>query len=245
MTARPTAPAPLEVADGVFFVQGPASNWIVLRDDREFTLVDSGYPGDTPAVLASLKALGLEPSRTAAVVLTHAHVDHTGAARHLSAEHGVPVLAAAAERPAVRGQEQYQVTLPQLVPLLWRPRVLAWAVHAVRAGGLTPNAITSDGEAADARLAELPGHPRALPTPGHTPGHTAYRLAGDAVATGDALITAHALNGGGPPHVQPIHPVFDHDGAGAASSRQTLAGLGTVTVLPGHGPVLTADLSGR
>ncbi|MEH0109762.1 MBL fold metallo-hydrolase [Tersicoccus sp. MR15.9] len=241
MTAGRTTPTPREVADGVFFVQGPASNWIVLRDGREFTLLDSGYTRDTAAVLASVRTLGLDPAQAAAVVLTHAHVDHTGGARHLSVEYGVPVLAAAQERAAVRGEEQFQVALPQLVPLLWRPRVLAWTARAVRAGGLTPNAITTDGEASSTRLADLPGRPQPVPTPGHTPGHTAYRLAGDALATGDALITAHALNGGGSPHVQPIHAVFDHDRPAADAARRSLAELGQVTVLPGHGPAMGAD----
>lgn len=238
MPTRPTMLSPVEVADDVFFVHGPAANWIILRDGADFTLVDSGYPGDTPAVLASIRALGLQPARAAAVVLTHAHVDHTGAARHLSADHGVPVLADEKERAAVRGEEQYQVTLPDLVPLLWKPRVLAWTGHAVRAGGLTPNAIGTDETASGPRLAELPGAPVPVATPGHTPGHTAYRLAGGTIAAGDALITAHPVNGGRQPRLQPIHPVFDHDRAAADASREFLTRLGSVTVLPGHGPVL-------
>ncbi|MEH0110801.1 MBL fold metallo-hydrolase [Tersicoccus sp. MR15.9] len=236
--ASPRSPLPTEVAPDVFFVRGPAANWIILRDGFDFTLIDAGYPADTPAVLSSIRSLGLDPAHAEAVVLTHGHVDHTGAARHLSAEHGTPVLASADERPAVRGEVQYQVTVPQLLPHLWQPRALRWIAHAVKAGGLTPNAITTDAEASVSRLVDLPGAPAPIPTPGHTPGHTAYRLAGGAVATGDAVITAHPLNHG--TRVQQIHPVFDHDHAEATRSLGELTALGNVTVLPGHGPFLVA-----
>ena len=41
-----------EQAPGVFFVEGPASNWVVVRDATGFILIDSGYPADLPLVLA-------------------------------------------------------------------------------------------------------------------------------------------------------------------------------------------------
>jgi hypothetical protein len=47
-----------EPAPGVFHVQGPASNWIVVRDLTGFMLIDSGYPADRPLVLASIRHLG-------------------------------------------------------------------------------------------------------------------------------------------------------------------------------------------
>ncbi|MCW2657606.1 MAG: Metallo-beta-lactamase, partial [Jatrophihabitans sp.] len=39
----------VEAAEGVFLVRGTDVNWILLRDGRELTLVDSGYPGDIQA----------------------------------------------------------------------------------------------------------------------------------------------------------------------------------------------------
>ena len=51
-----------EPAPGVYFVEGPASNWTVVRAGSDFILVDSGYPGDREHVLASLRWLGLEPA---------------------------------------------------------------------------------------------------------------------------------------------------------------------------------------
>ncbi len=51
-----------EAADGVFFVQGSAVNWVILRDGSELTLIDGGYPGDLDAVESSIRAIGHRPS---------------------------------------------------------------------------------------------------------------------------------------------------------------------------------------
>ncbi|BAS13189.1 hypothetical protein AHiyo8_14920 [Arthrobacter sp. Hiyo8] len=34
-----------EVAEDVFFIEGPAVNWTILKRGNEFTLIDTGYPG--------------------------------------------------------------------------------------------------------------------------------------------------------------------------------------------------------
>lgn len=79
-----------EAAADTFLVEGPASNWIIVRDGADFTLVDSGYPSDTRILLDSIDHLGLKPARTAVLLITHAHTDHTGGAAYLSENHGRP-----------------------------------------------------------------------------------------------------------------------------------------------------------
>ncbi len=73
-----------------------------------------------------------------------------------------------------------------------------------------------------------------MATAGHTSGHTAYLVQSvGAVATGDALCTAHAVS----PTVGPqlLALMFQHgdDVAGLAP----LEDLDADVVLPGHGPV--------
>jgi len=75
-----------EVADGVFLARGADVNWVLLRDGRDVTLIDTGYPGYLDEVLRSLTRIGSEPEDVAAVLITHAHVDHiTGVATAKSA----------------------------------------------------------------------------------------------------------------------------------------------------------------
>ncbi|WP_336715139.1 MBL fold metallo-hydrolase [Arthrobacter sp. USHLN218] len=231
-----------EQTPGVFFVEGPASNWIIARDGRDFTVIDGGYPGDIGHVLASISHLGLDPAHAAAMVITHGHIDHTGSAGHFSDEYGTPVLSSSAERPQLLGEVKYQVAPLQIIIRAWRPRVLKWMIHAIQAGGTATNNI-AEAEAWDAaRLAALPGGLVAVPTPGHTPGHAAYRLPeAGAVATGDAFVTGHAISAHCGP--QMLHPMYHHDVAGAYASLNTLAAVPENRVLPGHGPAMDLDLA--
>ncbi|CEA09729.1 putative metallo-hydrolase YflN [Arthrobacter saudimassiliensis] len=230
-----------EPARDVLFVEGPASNWVILRRGREFTLVDGGYPGDRTLVLASIREAGLDPGAAAAVLVTHAHVDHTGAAAFFAAAYGTPVLASRGELALLRGQEKAQVPALQVLAHSWRPRVLAWSVQVLGAGGLAKVGIPDASAWTDEQLAELPGSPVAVPTPGHTPGHTAFYLpAAHAVVTGDALVTGHRTSTRTGPQL--LHGMFHHDGAGTAGALLTLARLDASLLLPGHGPALRVGI---
>ncbi|MFD1213538.1 MBL fold metallo-hydrolase [Arthrobacter sp. GCM10027362] len=237
-----TPGAVTEPAPGVFFVEGPASNWIIIREGKRFTLIDGGYPRDLPRVLDSIRHVGLRPGQAAAMLITHGHVDHTGSAAWFSGEYGTPVLSSPGEHRHLLGEEKFQVGPGRILVRAWRPRVFAWLVHVLQAGGLQHNSIPAAGIWDEARLAGLPGAPVAVPTPGHTPGHTVYRLpAAGAVATGDALVTGHAISPIGGP--QMLHPMYHHDVAEAFGALQSLASVPERLVLPGHGPAMTVDLA--
>ena len=92
---------------GLALVTGPASNWVVVGTRKSWLLVDGGYPGDGDRVMASARAAGIR-GFPEAVLLTHAHVDHVGAARRLAA-HGVPVWCAAAELGNATGETPSQI----------------------------------------------------------------------------------------------------------------------------------------
>jgi glyoxylase-like metal-dependent hydrolase (beta-lactamase superfamily II) len=231
-----------EQAPDVFFVEGPASNWIILREQHRFTLVDGGYLADVPHVLESLRFVGLRPDNAAAMLITHGHTDHTGSARHFATEYGTPVLSSAAEHLHLLGREKFQVTVGQVLPHAWRPRTVAWAVHAIRAGGLRDNDIAQAAVWETERLPDLPGGPVAVPAPGHTPGHSAFHLPGAGVViTGDALVTGHPISPRSGPQL--LHPMFHHRIDEARSSLERLAFAAETVILPGHGPALAGNLA--
>jgi glyoxylase-like metal-dependent hydrolase (beta-lactamase superfamily II) len=90
------------------------------------TLVDSGEPRDLPRVLSSLQRIGRAPGDVSAVVLTHAHPDHIGAAERLRADRGIPVRLLDTEAPHARGQVIQEAPARQVLRAAWRPQVLLW-----------------------------------------------------------------------------------------------------------------------
>ncbi len=126
--------AVVRVTSDVYAVTGSNTNWVIVKDGDSGTLIDTGYPGDQEAVLASLEKVGLHPRDVSAVLVTHAHNDHIGAAELLSTEYGVPVLMHEAEvrTPAVTSSTRCpsgRFSRGRGV------RGSPWAVHALRSGG--------------------------------------------------------------------------------------------------------------
>ncbi|MFC9352143.1 MBL fold metallo-hydrolase [Arthrobacter sp. NPDC057013] len=231
-----------EPSPGVFFVEGPASNWVVVRDETGFLVIDSGYPSDRPLVLESIRHLGLRPADARAILITHGHIDHTGSAAYFSETYGTPILCAPEELAHVQGREKHQVTLGQVVVRAWRPRVFRWMAHAIKAGALKAK------PAADARawsadtLKKLSGKPEAVLLPGHTPGNVAilFPEAG-AIAVGDSFVSGHPLSGTRGP--QMLHPMFHTDPVQALAATHRLDGIDASVVLPGHGAALRMPLA--
>lgn len=236
-----------QVADDVWRARGTEVNWYLLRDGDTVTLVDAGYPGDTDAVLASVRAIGARPEDVRAVLLTHAHVDHMGAANHLHAVFGVPTYTDPVEVAHARRDHLEHAGPADVVRNLWRPGVLPWALRISRAGATKAIAVPHALPFPAIVALDLPGHPVPVPTHGHTSGHTAFHLpAAGAVITGDGLVTGHAVSRRSGPQL--IRAMFNHGDADAGLTP--LEGLDADLVLPGHGepwhgPVATAVAQAR
>ncbi|MEU6290959.1 MBL fold metallo-hydrolase [Streptomyces sp. NPDC046988] len=228
--------AVVRVGDDVYSVTGSNTNWVIVKEGDVCTLIDTGYPGDRDAVLASLEAVGMEPRSVAAVLVTHAHNDHIGAAEHLRSEYGVPVLMHQEEVPHARRDFLDQVSVGQILARAWRPGVVPWAVHALRAGGTAHVPVTHPEAFHSSGPLDLPGRPVPVHTPGHTRGHCAYLLPGQGVlVTGDALVTGHPTSR--TTGAQLLPDMFHGDRAGALNSLSVIECLDADVLLPGHGPV--------
>lgn len=231
-----------QVADELFRVGGTDVNWYLARDGSDLTLVDAGYPGDTAAVVASIEAIGCKPGDVRAVLLTHAHVDHMGAANHLYDEHGTPTLMDPVEVAHARREVREQAGPMDVAKQAWRPGVLAWSLRITRAGGTRDVPLKHARAFPTEGALDLPGGPVPVATHGHTSGHSAYFFPGaGAVATGDALVTGHAVSRTSGPQLIPSW--FNHAPTDARDGLKPLAALDADLLLPGHGVVLRTPLA--
>ena len=222
------------VAEGVHLAQTPLVNWTLVSDDSGVILIDAGFPGNRDDVLTSLAEIGFVPADVRAILLTHAHIDHFGAAIWFAKKHHTPVYCHIGEVPHAKRDYLQQASPAALMTHAWRPRWLRWSLQVAANGGLvragipTAQALTADIAAA------LPGRPLALPTPGHTSGHCSYVL-GRVLVAGDALVTGHPLLPRSGPQLLPS--LFNHSDPDCARSLSMLASAGTDILVPGHGDV--------
>ncbi len=224
-----------QISDSVYVVAGTNVNWALVSDGSGVTVVDAGYPGDSDAVLDSIRQIGHSLGDVAAVLLTHAHLDHIGAIPALVEQVGMPVYTGAEEVRHAKREYLQQIGPAAMIRQLSSAPGRRWVTHTVRAvighiGMSVPEATVAQ----EVALAALPGGFAAVPSPGHTSGHTAYLMPSEQVLfSGDALVTGHPLAEYVGPQVLPA--VFNHDEDMTLRTARQLAAQPARIVVPGHG----------
>ncbi|MFC3890749.1 MBL fold metallo-hydrolase [Lentzea rhizosphaerae] len=236
------------VAEDVYVIalgRGPmATNAYLVRTDETWVLIDTGWRRDADTVANATQALLGTGTRPTAILLTHLHPDHSGAAPALAHRWDVPVHVHPVELPQAAGKLLPQYANPldrRLIGPLMRLLPAKTRARLIAAGDLTGTARGLDP------LSTPPGLSgwEAVPTPGHTPGHVAYLRRHDRVLiTGDALLTIDLNAFGrrrlaGPPWYTTWHR------STAEESIRTLATLQPEVIAPGHGEPLSADAATR
>lgn len=226
-----------QITDGVHRVADGLVNWYLVDDGGEVAIYDAGWPRSWPRVEAALKELGRNPGDVTAIVLTHGHPDHLGAAEAARKACGAAVHVHEKEVARAHGKAKGSspfTLVPGLLPTLWRPSATGFVLHATVRGFMTPTWVKQvTAFAADAVL-DVPGRPRVVPTPGHTDGHVSFVLSDSGVAiTGDAIATFNVLSRSEGPQLMP--DALNGDPRQTRKSLDVLAGLSVDTLLPGHG----------
>jgi glyoxylase-like metal-dependent hydrolase (beta-lactamase superfamily II) len=234
------APVLSAVTDHVYLARTPLVNWTLVSDDSGVMLIDAGFPGNRDDVLTSLQELDFGPADVRAILLTHAHIDHFGAAIWFAKMHHTPVYCHALEVGHAKRDYLQQASPAALMTHAWRPRWLRWSLQVAANGGLVRAGIPTAGALTPEIAATLPGRPLALPTPGHTSGHCSYVVDGVLVA-GDALVTGHPLSGRHGPQLLPS--LFNHSDPDCVRSLDVLATADTEILIPGHGDVWIGSIS--
>ena len=243
---RAREPRVRQIAPNVFCL-GPRgrtqTNVYFVRSGPSWVLVDAGWARDGDRIRHAARQLfGTQPA--AAIILTHDHPDHEGAALALAREWGCQVHVHPGELPvAVRDFPRMQA---EPMPMdRWLVYPIMRTLGRRRREQLLARSTLRDIVATftpESGVPFLPGW-QCIPTPGHTPGHISlFRPADRVLITGDAVATLQmSLRGlmrqkagvSGPPW----YTTWNRDAA--RDSVQRLARLRPTVLAGGHGEPLT------
>ena len=226
---------PVEIAPGVHGLGSEYVNWYLIEEGGELTAVDAGLPGFRGHLDKDIRAIGRHLSDVAAVVLTHSDADHTGV---------VPALQEAGARVLIHEQDEDTLRRPRqktgdasprhIIPYLRQPTLWRVLAHMTRLGGARPPKVEGAETFADGAVLDVPGAPRVVHTPGHTPGHCVILFERQgALFVGDALCTWNPLTGARGTQLMPFPLNVDNEGCFQSLTR--IEALQAQFVLPGHG----------
>ncbi len=194
-------------------VQTLYANVYLLSSPAGRLLVDAGawpYAGRFDRILRDFAP--------EAILLTHAHVDHSGGA-YQAARRGMPLLAHPLEHAQLTGEVHdlpYPAGRPEIGRMVSRahPKVSTDALHAVHPG-------------------ETVLGWEIVSLPGHTPGQIGVLMDG-------VLVAADAVSGARDGAHLP-RAAYNADHAQARQTLQHMAEMDLRAVLPGHGGPLTPE----
>ena len=200
-------------------VMGPIQNNVYLIDDGGSLLVVDPTC-DAGRILAAAEKIGQRAF--SAIVLTHAHWDHVGAAKELRELSGARVVASAADAPYIDGSKRLDPSHRRFAPCAVDERV-------------------SEGDIVEVGAMRW----RVLETPGHTPGSMCLFLEpsyGSNVEGAPVLIAGDTLFAG-------THGRTDFVGGDPAAMRTSLKKLSELPaetlVLTGHNDLTTIGREAR
>lgn len=223
------------VAPGIWRIRDKFVNMYLVHNpaDNTWVLIDAGLGTSARKIRKVANELFWPETRPTAIILTHAHFDHTGSLRTLADEWDVPVYAHSMERPYLTGASSYPPPDPSVGGGLMALMSFLYPKGPI---DLTDRFLPLPP---DHSVPGLPGW-RYLHTPGHAPGHVSFFRESDKVLlAGDAFVTTNQESAiavmlqsrimHGPPKY------FTYNWGSSERSVKLLAALEPAIVATGHG----------
>ncbi len=213
----------MEIIPGVYLINMLASNCYLIAEPDGLTLIDAGIPSSFSQIVDFIGSLDRSVQELKTILLSHADIDHVGAAPALKAESGARIYASQiAAQALAEGHSSRQIELGILTP------IFRWLETLNGAMQIEVDEILSAGQV----LPVISGL-KVLETPGHTPGHLSFYaekhkllFAGDSVSTNPDEILGNKVK------------FFNWNQEQMLASVRFQAALQPEIVCSGHGPVV-------
>ena len=227
----------VQVADGIHRLSPGVCNFYLIEEAGRLVLVDAGAPADWNLLVRTLPTLGRALDDLEAVLITHAHSDHTGFAERARTTAHAPVWVHQEDAAVAKGAKPAKND-GRATSYLLKVEFYRTLLSLTRRGATRMIPIHEVSTFADGEKLDVPGGPRAVHAPGHTPGTTALLLEDRRVLlTGDSLVTRNPLTGRVGPQIMPSG--LNQDTPLALRSLDALDGVPAEVLLPGHGEPFT------
>lgn len=217
------------IEDDVFQITAGRSNTFLICG-TEPVLIDTGMKPDGDKILKAVETRGVRPEDISLILITHAHIDHTGGLAFLKRSTGAKTAAPALERDYIEGRKKtWTMARKGIAGMIFRLMLFVMETAVFR---YTPSVVDmplSGGETVD-----VSGGIEVVAAPGHSPGSLGYYLREKKI-----LFTGDALTGVPEPGLPVRFGCSDY--AQALKSAAALSGLVFDTCCFGHGAALRHD----
>jgi glyoxylase-like metal-dependent hydrolase (beta-lactamase superfamily II) len=230
-----------QVAEGVHRLTKAIANFYLIEDAGKLVLVDAGAPKDWALFSQAVHELGHRADELDAVLLTHAHPDHTGFAEQARTSAGARVLVHRADEEMARTGKAPSPNVGSVISYLVHTQFYKTVWILGRGGATRIIPIKEVSSFGDGETLDVPGRPRVVHAPGHTAGSAALVLEDRRVLfTGDAMCTLNPMTGRRGPQLMPSG--LNRDAHQAMRSLDNLAGIKADVLLAGHGDPWTGGV---
>jgi len=150
-----------KIIEGLYQVGSAVNVFLLETDPGELTVLDSGMPGNTHAILDAASQLGYQPDAIQHILVSHADLDHVGSLAGLKQATGAQVYAGRETTNYLREGK----APPHAAALNW----LMAPMQSLMIPKVTVEQVLEDGQVID-----IGGGIEAIAAPGHTPDNVCY-----------------------------------------------------------------------
>lgn len=223
----------MEVGEGIHRLSQGVTNFYLIEQGQKLVLVDAGTPKDWDVFAWAVADMGHTLNDVEAILLTHAHSDHTGFAEQGRTATGATVWIHENDEHSLR-TGQVAKAEGSMASYLFEPQMYRtmFSLGRRRASKIAPVHEVSSFD--DGDVLDLPGKPRVIHAPGHTEGSCALLTeTHNTLFAGDVICTWNPLTGSRGPQIMPSG--MNQNSEQALHSLEALEGMAVDRVLPGHG----------